>query len=150
MPVEWGQNSNYGKEMRRWESTHTQFGPPGRPYVFQEFPKRMYKAARIAGRGIEIVDAQTAEDDLQEANLRSRGFHFMQAAAIDAIRAEQTEHGTLAAEREWEIQHGRLSEHATAEVRAHEQAHGATHLPMIPETPIPTTKKRGRRPKTAT
>lgn len=144
MPVEHGSESNYAKEMRRWESHHTKFGPPGRAYTFQEFPKRLYKAEHVSGKGIEIVDAQTAADEQAERNLLSRGFHFGQQAAIDAIRDEQTVHGTLAAERNWEIQHGRLSEKAAAEVAAAEAEHGAKHLPMVPETPI---KRRVRRTK---
>lgn len=141
MPVEFGKESHYAKESRKWEATHTQFGAPERPYVFQEYPKRMYRFAYAVGQGIHQADAQTANDDLQERNLLSRGFHFGPEAAYRAIEQEQTEHGRLAAEREWEIQHGRVSEKAATEVRQAEQEHGARHLPMVPETPI---KKRGR------
>ena len=141
MAVEFGVESNYAKESRKWEAHHGKFGAPGRPYTFQEYPKRMSKAERVPGKGIQIVDAQTANDIHEERNLQSRGFYMGQDVAIQAIEHEQLEHGTLAAEREYEIQHGRLSEKAAAEVRAAEAEHGATHLPMIPETPI---KKCGR------
>lgn len=144
MPVEFGTESNYAKEMRRWESTHTRFGPPGRPYVFQEWPKMFYRAERVPGKGIEIAESRQVNDEQEARNLQSRGFHFGPEAAVQAIQDEQREHGVLAAEREYAIQHGQLSESATAEVRAAEQMHGARHLPDVPETPI---KRRGGRPK---
>lgn len=137
-----GPETEYAKEMRKWESYPSQWGPGGRPYQFREFPKRLYKAARVDGKGIQITEALTARDTTEEANLLSRGFHFGQPAAIEAIEREHTEHGKLAAEREWQIRHGRLSERATAEAREAEAAHGAKHLPDVPETP----RRRGRRP----
>jgi hypothetical protein len=136
-------DSGYAKEMVKHEAYHTQYGPPQRPYVFREFPKRLYKAEQVSGKGIQIVDAQTAEDDLQERNLLSRGFHFGQDTAIEAVQREHTEHGRLAAEREYALRHGKHSERAVSEVRAAEEAHGARHLPSVPETPI---KRRTRGP----
>jgi hypothetical protein len=130
------QSTEYAKEMRKWEATHTRFGPPGRPYVFSEFPKRMYKAERVEGKGIQVVDQQRASNPDEERNLLSRGFYEGQGAAFEAIEREQTEHGRLAAEREYAIQHGRLSEKAVEEVRTAEEAHGARHLPDLEVTPI--------------
>lgn len=140
------QATEYAKEMAKWEAQDSQWGKAGRPYVFQEFPKRMYRAAHVAGKGAEVVEAHTVNTVDEERNLQSRGFYFGQAAAFEAVRQTQTEFGKLAAEREHEIQHGRLSERATNEVRAAEAAHGSTHMPMVPETPI---KRRGRKPKVA-
>lgn len=138
-------DSGYAKEMVKHEAVHTQYGPPGRPYVFREFPKRLYKAAQVPGKGIQIVDAHTVNDDHEERNLLSRGFCFGQDAAIADVERQHTEFGRLAAEREYEIRHGRLSEKAVSEVRVAEEAHGARHLPTVPETPIPATqRKRGR------
>lgn len=145
MPVEFGSESNYAKEMRKWETNHTRFGPPGRTFTYEEFPKRLYKAEHVSGKGIAIVDAQTANDAHEERNLQSRGFHFGPDVAVQAIRDEQTEHGKLAAERNFDIAHGRLSPKAAAEVATAEGDYGAKHLPMVPETPI---KKRGRPKKT--
>lgn len=141
MPVEYGVESNYAKESRKWEAYPTRFGPPGRPYQYREYPKRLYKFAHESGRGIVEVDAQDAGDADEERNLLSRGFNERERAYADA-RAEQTEHGKLAAERAWEIEHGRLSDKAAAEVRAAEADHGARHLPSVPETPI---RRRGRK-----
>lgn len=135
------QSTEYAKEMRKWESHHTRYGAPGRPYTFQDYPRMMYRFAYVDGKGIVKAEERQAADEQEERNLQSRGFHFGPQAAHDAIRAEQTEHGRLAAERNWEAAHGRLSERAVAEMRAHEAEHGAQHLPMVPETPI---KKRGR------
>ncbi len=130
------QSTEYAKEMRKWEATHTRFGPPGRPLNITEFPKRMYKAEWETGKGIQTVDQQRAENADQERNLLSRGFYEGQGAAHAAVERQQTEFGRLAAEREYQIQHSRLSESAVAEVRAAEEAHGARHLPDVPVAPV--------------
>jgi hypothetical protein len=141
MPVEHGTQSEYAKEMRKWEGQHSPWGAPGRPYQFQEFPKRLVKASRVDGK-IQIVDAQNAGDAMEELNLKSRGFYNGPAEAFAAIEKEQLVHGELAAEREYEIRHGRVSEKAAAEIRAVE-AQSSVHVPEIPRTPI----KRHRRTK---
>jgi hypothetical protein len=147
MPVEHGSQSNYAKEMRLHEAHPSQFGPPGRPYVFREFPKRMYKAERT-DKGIVITEAFNANDADEERNFQSRGFHFGQDAAFAAVHAEHTEHGKLAAEREAAIQKGKLSERAVEEVRAAEAEHGARHLPDVPEKAV---RRRGpNKPKAVT
>lgn len=133
--IEIPQSTEYAKEMRRWEALHTRYGPPGRPYQFVEYPKTLYKVAHVHGEGLKITEQSVVNDADQERNLNSRGFYPLAEAGRRAEQ-EQTEHGRLAAEREWQIQHGRLSERATAEVRAAEAEHGATHLPDVPETPI--------------
>jgi len=138
------QNSEYAKEMRRHEAQFTQHGPPGRPYVYQDFPKMFYKAVRAVKGGITF-DQFTVQNDDEVRNMQSRGFSVTQALAIEALEREQAEHGALAAERNFEIQHGRISERAAAEVRVAEAEHGARHLPSVPETPV---KRRGRPKKT--
>lgn len=149
MPVEYGKESNYAKEMRKHEATHTEFGPPGRPYVYRHYDTRMYKAERVDGKH-RITDAQTAHDEHEQRNLESRGFVYGgQAAAIEALTKTEFESATGAAEREWQIQHGRVSEKATAEVRQAE-ASVSTHLADVPVTPIKPRRKPGRKPKTET
>ena len=134
-------DSAYAQEMRKWEAQHTQYGAPGRPYTFHEYPTRMYKATRLPS-GDRTFDAWTANDANERANLESRGFVVGgQQAALDALEAIERSHAELAANREWQIQHGRVGEKAVAEVRAAEEAAGARHLPDLPEAPI---KKRGR------
>lgn len=137
--------SEYAKEMRRHEAYPTQYGPAGRPYQFQEFPKQMSRAEHVPGKGIVITDTQRAETDVQEANLRYRGFHFGQDTAIAAIERQQTEYGKLAAERNFEIARGRISEKAAAEVQAAEADHGSTHMPGMPAGKV--RRKPGPKPK---
>ena len=139
------QSTEYAKEMRKWEATHTRFGPPGRPYTFKEFPKLMYKAEWVSGQGIQEVDQQRANTPDEERNLQSRGFYEGKGAAYAAIEQQQTEHARLAAEREYQIQHSRLSEKAVSEVRAAEEAHGARHLPDLPVATV--RRKPGPKPK---
>lgn len=142
MAVEHGKDSNYAKEMRKHEAYPTEFGPPGRPFVYHEFPKMLYRAERMSGKGIQIVDKQVAKDEHEQRNLESRGFHFGPDKAVEAIQREQTEHGKLAAEREYGIQHGKHSENAVSEIRAAEAEAGAVHLPNVAETPIKRRQKK--------
>ena len=87
-------------------------------------------------------DHTTVGDEDEQRNMQSRGYCLTQELALEALRDEHTEHGKLAAERNYEIAKGRISEKAAAEVRAAEEAHGAKHLPVVPETPIrPRAKK---------
>jgi hypothetical protein len=144
MGVVFTQESNYAKEMRKWEAHHTQFGAPQRPYEFQEFPQMLYKADRDQSGAIVIAETCIVRDDDERRNMQSRGFYLQQADALQAAeKLYHVEYGTLAAERNFEIERGRISANAAAEVRAAEAAHGASHLPMVPIAP----KKRGRKPK---
>jgi len=144
MGVVFTQESNYAKEMRKWEAHHTQFGAPQRPYEFREFPRMLYKADRDAKGAIVVADNCIVGDEDEQRNMQSRGFYLTQQEALDAAeKLYHVEYGTLAAERNFEIERGRISERAAAEVRAAEAAHGASHLPMVPIAP----KKRGRKPK---
>ena len=141
--IDIGQSTEYAKEMRKWETTHTKYGPPGRQYRFAEYPKRVYMCAQEPGKGIVVSEAHTVHDEHEERNLRSRGFYPTLKEAGAACASAHTEHGKLAAEREWEIRHNRISERATAEVRAHEADHGARHLPEVPHTPVPVHARKG-------
>lgn len=140
------QSTEYAKEMAKWEAHHTQWGPPGRPYQFHEYPKRMCRAEYVPGEGFKVVEGFNANTRDEELNFLSRGFGVGHAGAIEIAERAHTEAGRLAAEREFAIQHGRHSERAVAEVRAAEAEYGARHLPEVPETPI---KRRGRKPKAA-
>jgi hypothetical protein len=139
------QNTPYAEEMRKYEAQQTEFGPGKRPYVYREFPKRLYKAVRSDKGGV-VFEGFTVHDETEVVNMRSRGYWPTQGEALTALEREHTEHGKLAAERNFEIAYGRISEKAAAEVRAAEAEHGAKHLPMVPETPI---KRRGRPAKVA-
>ncbi len=139
--IEISQTSEYGKERAKWESEHGRFGSPGRPYKYMEFPKRMSKATRGA-KGPEFEGA-TANNDAEEAQLKSVGFHFGRGTALDALTRDEAYHGQLAAEREHEIHHGKRSPGAVREIRAAEEAVGSVHLPEVPVSPI---KRRTRGP----
>jgi hypothetical protein len=128
------QTSEYAKERVRHEASFTQYGPPGRPFTYQEFPKRLYKATR--GTSGVTLDGFTVANDEEQGRMASRGYCLSQQEALDAERKEHLEAGKLAAEREWEIHHGRISPAAAAEVRAAEAEHGARHLPEVTAKPI--------------
>ena len=117
----------YAEEMRKHEALYTRFGPPLKPYVYREFPKMLFK-----GRDGEHC---IVNDEHEQRNMQSRGFCLTQELAIEAADHEHTEHGKLAAERNWEIKHGRVSQKAAEEVRQAEAEHGARHLPEVKEQP---------------
>lgn len=140
MAVVYTPESEYAKEMRKWEALHGQFGPPGRPYTYQPYPTRMYKATRQSS-GDRTFEAQTAHSENEQRNLESRGFVAGgQQAALDALTASERSHAELAAEINYDARHG-MGEKARAEVEQAQASAGARHLPMIPEAPV---KKRGR------
>lgn len=141
MAVVYAPDSEFAKEMCKWEAHHTQYGPPGRPYSYQPYPTRMYRAGRNEQGKTAILEGQTAHDEVEQRNLESRGFVVGgQQAALDAFQGQELEHAKLAAEINWDAKH-RLSEKAAAEVAEAQEAAGLRHLPSIPET---TIKRRGR------
>ncbi len=145
MAVVFPPETEYAKEMRRHNAYPSEFGPAGRPFVYHEFPKMLYKAARNAAGKIELAEHFKVNSELEERNMLSRGFHVGPDNAVAAIEREQQVHGELAAEREYAIRHGRHSEAAVREIRTAEAEHKG-HMPVMPETPI---KRRGRKPKVA-
>jgi hypothetical protein len=136
------QSTPYSQEMAKWEAHPSQWGPAGRPYQFSEFPKRLYKCEYEPGKGIHKSEEIEVLDETQEQNMRSRGFASL-AEAYKAVEAEHTEHGKLAANLEYQIQTGKVSEKAAAEVAVAREAYGTRHMPDVPRTPI----KRHRRTK---
>ena len=146
MPVEWGQESEYSKEMRKWNAQHSAFGPPGRPYVYQEFPVRMYQVGRNPSGQTVILDQQTADTEVEMRNFQSRNFHPGVAAAFAALEEAEFEQATLAAERNYDER--TMSEQAQAEAQAANAAAGARHLASVPETPIVRKRPVGRPKKT--
>lgn len=125
--------SNFSKEMARWESGFTQYGPPGRPYQYQAFPTRLYKAVRNAD-GSRTFEGATANDEHEQRNFESRGFVAGgQQAALDALAAQEQEVAVLAANRNYTDRH--MSEAAQAEAAAVVSAAGARHVAEIPEKP---------------
>lgn len=128
-------DSKYAEEMRRWEALHTQYGPPGRPYEYREYPTQMYKAGRNdAGRSV-ILESRRAEDSTERERLERDGFVCGgQQAALDALERSELELAKLAAEINYDAQH-KLSDKARAEVEAAQADAGMRHIGEIPEKP---------------
>lgn len=94
----------------------------------------LHKASVLKAGGIEITETVQVQTERERAPFEARGFRSTPLEAIDALEATQTDHATLAAERNYELQ--RMSPRARAEVAEKEAEAGAVHLPTIPETPI--------------
>jgi hypothetical protein len=124
------QSTPYAQEMAKWEPFPSKWGAAGRPYVFREFPKMLYKASQ----GAEMTTI-TVNDPDEQRREEAKGFAATQERALELMNREHREHATLAAERNFEIAKGRISERAGAEVRQAEAEHGARHLPEVPEKP---------------
>lgn len=138
MPVLWSPDSEYAKERRRWETTHTEFGPPGREARFTEFPLMLYKAVRSPTGGPPLVEHYIVEDEQQERNMRSRGWVRGPDNAIKELEA--SEQGVAIAAAERAAADLRMSEKARTEAAKVDDS-TISHLGEIPETPI---KRRGR------
>ena len=76
--------SGYATEMRKWESTFTQFGPPGREWTYTEYPRAMFLAGHPPGRPgkIEITDWRDAGNDAERTALEHAGYEATQELAI--------------------------------------------------------------------
>lgn len=128
--------SEFAKEARKWEAYPTQYGPPGRPYTFKEYPLMMYKITEINPLHYEH---EVVGDENEKRNLLSRGFFASLKEADEGYRHQQLEIAKLAANRAYHEQ--RMSPEAQAEARAYEDAQDG-HVPVIPEAPI--RRKPGR------
>lgn len=123
------QSTEYAKEMAKHEAFPSQWGPAGRPYQFREFPKMLYKASV----GSDVMDNLIVHNEDEQRREEAKGFADTQERALELRGREQRDHGILAAERNFEIEKGRISERAATEVRQAEAEHGATHLPEVKE-----------------
>lgn len=133
MPMVLPPETEYAKEMRKWEAFHTQFGPPGKPYVKHDYPTRMYKCERQSD-GKRTFEGVTANDEHEQRNLESRGFvRGGQQAALDALEKIELTHAELHAEMNFEAR--RMSENAQIEYHAAEATAGARHIATVPEKP---------------
>src|SRR5216117_1122689 len=133
MGVMWSQDSGYATERRKWETTHTEFGPPGRPAVYQEFPLMVYRAKRAETGGKLILEHHIVNDEQEERNLLSRGFVRGPEQAIARLEYGEQELARAAAERAYAEQ--RMSPKAQAEAAAVDES-TIQHLGEVPRTPI--------------
>lgn len=140
MGILWSPESQYVKELAKWEQRPTQFVPAdmlqalGKPLSppFQEYPKALYRASRASG-GPTISGFDQARDEAHERLLCGQGWSTSQEAAIAAVHTEDQQFAQLAAERAH--QERRMSAKAQAEADRIDAATPA-HVPVIPETPI--------------
>lgn len=146
MGIHHSPQSAFVKEMAKWEHRPVMIGDTmimpipvdqgGKANApFQPFPKMLYRAERADG-GPQISGTLIVHSDTEEKRERERGWCEGPDAAIAAVKAEDLEFATLAANRAF--QERRMSDHARAEAAAVDEA-TAQHVPVIPETP-----KRGR------
>jgi len=124
-------DSEYAKERRKWETTHTEYGPPGRAAVFTEFPLMVYRAKRPPQGGKDpIIEHVIVDNEQEERNMASRGFVRGPDHAVEALEASERELARAAAERAYSDQ--RMSDKAKAEAVAADESTIA-HLGEIPE-----------------
>lgn len=133
MGVQHSQDSAYSKEARRWESTHTELGPPLKPpYVYQRFPAMLYKGVRT--NGVLTFESIQVGDETEERNMQSRGFVAGgKGEALKALDAAELEVAKAAANRVYN-ERG-MSEQAKTEAAAVDDSTDS-HVPEIFETPI--------------
>lgn len=133
MSVLWSQESAYAVERRKWETTHTEFGPPGRSANFTEYPLMIYRAKRSSSGGPPIIDHCIVDDEQQERLKAGQGWVRGPDNAVKALEHDEQELARAAAERAY--QDRRMSAQAQAEAAAVDESTIA-HLGAIPETPI--------------
>jgi len=151
--VHYTPESAMGQELSKWEirdrNAHNlppaEYGRPdgaGKyPYMYQEYPKMLYKADRTTGKP-HIVANRTVENEGQERIANGEGFVEGQDKAIALFLEHEQRDAVLAGNRAFH--ETKMSEKAQAEATVAEVEAGVRHLPSVPETPI---KKRGRKPK---
>ena len=113
--------TDHAKEMARWN----------KPYVYEEYPKALYRGTTTAGR--VTLETRAVETERDEADLRAFGWVMNPQAAVDAETQRQEAIGTAAAERAYTDR--AMSASAQAEAARADEAAGARHLGEIPERP---------------
>lgn len=128
--------SNYSKEVVKWEAQRSEHGHGLRPYVYRPYPTMMYLAGPPSGGlgAITVIDDVIVGSDTEAASYHQRGFREKPLEAIDAYEAQQLEFARLAANLDYQKKNT-LSPAAAAEVTAAQEAHNG-HLPGVPSTPI--------------
>lgn len=133
-------DSEYAKEMAKWEANHSVFGPPGKPYDPNvKFPAMCYRIDSVKGGSPEIVERREAHSETDLQNLRSRGFGNGAAEAMDAYNSRNAAVAEAAANRAYTDRN--LSENAQREVAEFESS-TMDHVAEVPEA-----KRKPGRPK---
>jgi hypothetical protein len=133
--------SNYAKEIRKFEAQRSEFGIGERPYVFRPYPMMLHLAGQPPGGmgPIAILETQEVVSEREAAQYRQRGFRDTPLEAIEFYDAQQTEFMKLAAEQNYDVKN-KLTPKAGAEVLAAQDAYPG-HLPSVPVTPIKPRSK---------
>jgi len=121
--------SDRAKEMKRWD----------RPYVYQEFPKLLFRGTTDASGRVGYAMRQV-EGELEEREALAAGWDLQVQVAIAREIKRGADLGTAAAERAWADRH--LSRPAQAEAAAVE-AQTARHVAEVPRTRV-RPRPRGR------
>lgn len=108
------------------------------PYVYQPYPRMLYKAGRPTGTRVELVASLVVHSEGEERVQRGQGWAIGPDEAVQAVHDQDHELAVLAANRNYNDRG--MSEKAKAESNAAE-VESSQHLGEIPRTPI---KKRGR------
>jgi len=126
-------DSAYSVERRKHETTHGEWGPPGKAAVFTEFPKMVYRAKRKPAGGPPEIEHFIVNDEQEQRNMLSRGYVQGPDKAIESLEHGEQELARAAAERAYADQ--RMSAKAREESTAADDATIA-HLGEVPEIPI--------------
>ncbi len=130
MSVIYTSESEFGKEMRKWEPTPEQLAE--RMVHPAPYPAMLYKGKRSEGGPITYETMIVASPDERD-RMASRGWCTHPDEAIEAYKQQDLAVAKAAAHRAYEDRG--LSEAAQREVRAYE-ATTDEHVPEIPRTPI--------------
>ena len=132
--------SGYAVEMRKWESGYTQYGPPGRPYVYAEYPREMHLAGHPEGRPGKIVltDSRPVHNDEERTALEGAGYRATPQEAVEAQQDRDREMARAAAESNFD---DRRMSAAAREERDEVEASTAVHVAEVPRTPIRSHKR---------
>jgi hypothetical protein len=124
-------NWNRDKELAYWN----------RPYVFQPFPKMLYRGTSRSNGSID-VEQRVVGSEQEELLAVGVGWCANPQTAIDHETTRVANVGVFAAERAYDDR--RLSPAAQAEARVVDEA-TAKHLGEIPEGPKPKRAPRARK-----
>ena len=144
--IQIGTGTAYAKELTKWEAQHTQYGPPGRPYEYREYPAMMYKPTRARDSGTVTYEHQVVETEHERSVLEALGFVAGgKGKALEALERREFEIAELAAARAAEDR--LMGARALSEADAKDSA-TIQHLAEIPAEPIRRGPGRPRKDET--
>lgn len=144
--------SGHSKELAKWEMRPLPDGSVNQDMInaarragmhhgaweHQEYPKAMVLAAQTPN-GIKITETRSAQSDVEEANLLSRGYRMKACDAVAYVESQNVAVAEAAANRAFNDR--RLSPKAQDEADVLDRS-TARHLGEIPAAPIRTRVRR--------